>query len=458
MTILYHTSLYLYLFASLIAGFFSRKAALFYRGRRGLLKRVESEMAKIAAERGCLKDVVWFHCASVGEFEQARPVIEKHKNLYPDAPVVLTFFSPSGFELRKNYSFADAVFYLPMDTKGNATKFIELVNPAKVIFVKYEFWRNYLGELKKRGVPVYLISAIFREDQHFFKWWGGYFRGVLKYFEHLFVQDSHSESLLKGIGIENVTVCGDTRFDRVKEVTGTSVKIDPLALFSQDSLCMVAGSTWPADEEILAGFLKSRESGLSAESGLPFKLVIAPHEVDESHINKITNLFSGFKIVRFSETKNFKSEDNPSENCMTDSVLPADKPSFAGRKPLQNILEEADIFIIDTIGILSVAYRYGSVAYIGGGFGTGIHNILEAASYGIPVIFGPKFHKFKEAKDLISLGGASSVDSLESFSRQMIQVLNQPVLRKSRGEISKEYVEKNLGATSAILASIYPLN
>jgi 3-deoxy-D-manno-octulosonic-acid transferase len=363
--------------------------------------------------------------------------------MYPRIPVVLTFFSPSGYELRKNYSYADAVFYLPMDTRRNAVRFIEMVRPSKVIFVKYEFWRNYLGVLKSRGIPVYLISAIFREDQHFFKSWGGYFRGVLNNFEHLFVQDSGSEMLLKKIGVNNVTVCGDTRFDRVKEVTGTSVQIKSLELFSEDSVCMVAGSTWPADEEILAGFMNMTKSGRSGETviskeGLPVKLVIAPHEVDQSHITKILTLFNDFKIVKFSEVKNLKLDDDADE------------------KPVQSLLKQADIFIIDTIGILSVAYRYGSMAYIGGGFGTGIHNTLEAASYGIPVVFGPEYHKFKEAKDLIANGGAWSVNSFESFTDRMIKFINQPGLLKSSGEVCKEYVEKNVGATSAILASIYP--
>lgn len=444
MTILYHTSLYLYLFASAIAGIFSRKAALFFRGRIGLLKIIKNQMAHIQGNGGAGENPVWFHCASVGEFEQARPVIEEHKRLYPRVPVVLTFFSPSGFELRKNYSFADAIFYLPMDTRSNAVRFIDIVKPEKVIFVKYEFWRNYLGELKRRGVPVYLISAIFREDQHFFKSWGGYFRGVLGCFDHLFVQDSGSEMLLKRIGVNNVTVCGDTRFDRVKEVTGAAVRIEQLENFSKDSLCLVAGSTWPADEEILVRFLKTFKSGLysefmhSREGGLTLKLVIAPHEVDQSHITKILALFNDFKIVKYSEVKNLKLGDD------------------AGEKSLQTILKEADVFIIDTIGILSVAYRYGSMAYIGGGFGTGIHNTLEAASYGIPVVFGPKYHKFKEAKDLIANGGAWSVDSFESFTDRMIKLVSQPGLLKSSGEVCKEYVEKNVGATSAILASIYP--
>ena len=428
MTILYHTSLYLYLFASAIAGIFSRKAAKFYNGRKDLLRTIESKMAQLYASTGKINDLLWVHCASVGEFEQARPVIEKHRATFPDVAVILTFFSPSGYELRKNYSFADAVFYLPMDTRGNVTRFLDLIKPTKVIFVKYEFWRNYLGELKRREIPVYLISAIFREDQHFFKFWGGYFRKILNNFDHIFVQDDNSERLLKNIGIENVTVCGDTRFDRVREVTGTLTQIEPLAAFSQNSFCMVAGSTWPADEEILARFFKAEKSLSDKSTKLPFKLVIAPHEVDDSHINKIMGLFEEFKVVRYSEVKK-----------ATAAI-------------------EADVFIIDTIGILSVAYRYGSVAYIGGGFGVGIHNILEAAAYGIPVIFGPKYQKFKEAKDLIKEGGAYSIDSFEKFSDQMLQLTSKHELLTRRGEICKEYVERNLGATSAILASIYPHN
>lgn len=425
---------------------------------------IESKMAHLFTNKRNVKDLLWVHCASVGEFEQARPVIEKHKAMFPDVPVVLTFFSPSGYELRQNYAFADAVFYLPMDTRGNVLRFLDLVKPTKVIFVKYEFWRNYLGELKRRAIPVYLISAIFREDQHFFKSWGGYFRKILANFEHIFVQDANSARLLNDIGVINVTVCGDTRFDRVKEVTGTSTQIETLAAFSENSLCLVAGSTWPADDEILARFIKTQKSILKSsaeskqasasnpsqkenlfkpESRLPFKLVIAPHEVDDSHISKIISLFKEFKVVRYSEVK--KSSVEKSSSIRDNQIN-------------TSLIREADVFIIDTIGILSVAYRYGSVAYIGGGFGVGIHNILEAAAYGIPVIFGPKYQKFKEARDLIKLGGASSIDSFEQFVVQMQQLTYQPELLTVRGEICKEYVVKNLGATSAILASIYPHN
>ena len=428
-------------------------------------------MAHLFAGKSDIKDLLWVHCASVGEFEQARPVIEKHKAMFPNIPVVLTFFSPSGYELRKNYSFADAVFYLPMDTRGNVIRFLDLVKPTKVIFVKYEFWRNYLGELKRRTIPVYLISAIFREDQHFFKRWGGYFRDMLASFEHIFVQDANSARLLNEIGVINVTVCGDTRFDRVKEVTGTSTQIETLAAFCENSRCLVAGSTWPADEEILARFLKTQKSVITnakshedssqhtkrlpsePESGLPFKLVIAPHEVDDSHISKIMSLFEEFKVVRYSEVKKGSIERESIGKTSVEMTS-----SIRNNQLKLSLLYEADVFIIDTIGILSVAYRYGSVAYIGGGFGVGIHNILEAAAYGIPVIFGPKYQKFKEAKDLIKAGGASSIDSFEQFVNQMQQLTSQPELLTERGEICKEYVVKNLGATSAILASIYPHN
>ena len=433
-------------------------------------------MAQLFAGKSDIKDLLWVHCASVGEFEQARPVIEKHRAMFPDVPVVLTFFSPSGYELRKNYAFADAVFYLPMDTRGNVIRFLDLVKPTKVIFVKYEFWRNYLGELKRRAIPVYLISAIFREDQHFFKSWGGYFRKILANFEHIFVQDANSARLLNGIGVINVTVCGDTRFDRVKEVTGTSTQIETLAAFSENSLCLVAGSTWPADEEILSRFLKTQKSIITSakshedsrlhskrvpsetESRLPFKVVIAPHEVDDSHISKIMSLFEGFKVVRYSEVKKGSIERESIEKTSVEKTSVEKTSSIRNNQLKLSLLCEADVFIIDTIGILSVAYRYGSVAYIGGGFGVGIHNILEAAAYGIPVIFGPKYQKFKEAKDLIKAGGASSIDSFEQFVNQMQQLTSQPELLTERGEICKEYVVKNLGATSAILASIYPHN
>lgn len=433
LTILYHTSIQLYLLASRIAGLFSKKAAQFYRGRKGLLSHIKQVMSSSQGSSGTR---YWFHCASVGEFEQARPLIEKIKEREPNSYIVLTFFSPSGYELRKNYPLASAVFYLPMDTKRNAKKFVEYVKPQVVIFIKYEFWRNYFKVLKELDIPLYLVSAIFRETQPFFKWWGGSFRKILKNCTHLFVQDTKSKSLLSSIGITNVSVAGDTRFDRVFEITQNNQTIAALDFFTSNvesnkgsaHICCVAGSTWPLDEELLALFMKQFERFNSNQ--IVLKLVIAPHEIDKAHIKKIESLFAQFRVVKFS--------------------------SFSGtiNKLQRENLLNAQVFILDTVGLLSTAYRYGSFAYVGGGFGVGIHNILEAATYGLPVVFGPKYEKFKEAVDLISLGGAFTVNKDET------EILEKFVLdvqfRESCSTICSEYVKKNKGATANILNAVAP--
>lgn len=441
-------------------GIFSRKAALFYAGRQSLLSRIEDEMSY---SQDSDRETVWFHCASVGEFEQARPIIELIRERFPHYRIVITFFSPSGYELRKDYALADHIFYLPMDTKKNAAKFIELINPSLVIFVKYEFWRNYLTRLNKCGVPVYLVSGIFRKGQPFFRWWGGSFRDILNLFTHLFVQDENSASLLRGIGVERVTVCGDTRFDRVHALAQKAVKISSVEIFCENSLCCVAGSTWPADEELIVAHYRryfhrekiaKRYSELkggklvhnsdSARFGnFPeldsiitsnshesiFKLIIVPHEVDENQIKKLITLLRDIPYVRYSELDgNHKSQ----------------------------MLSEASVLIIDSVGILSRVYRYGSFAYIGGGFGAGIHNILEAATYGMPVVFGPKFSKFKEARDLTELGGAFSVKKEDELVEIFEKLLSNPIFRDECSSVCAGYVAKNIGATEYIVNSIAP--
>ena len=373
--------------------------------------------------------VLWVHCASVGEFEQARPIIEGYKEKNGEAKIVVTFFSPSGYELRKNYPLADKVFYLPMDTHRNAVRFIETVKPTTAIFIKYEFWRNYLAVLKQRKIPTYLVSGIFREDQRFFKWWGGSFRRMLSAFTHFFIQDDKSLELLNSVGLSNTTVSGDTRFDRVYKVAQESKDIKIVADFIADATTpvIIVGSSWTADEEIIsAGRLK-----------LPlFKLVVAPHEIGERHLGKLNELFGGQSIARYTaiEKSNNKETDND-ENY--DSQLSAGK-----------------VLVVDTIGLLSSIYKYGSIAYIGGGFGAGIHNILEAAVYGIPVVFGPKYHKFKEARDLIALGGAFFVSNGEEYLIIMEKLLSNEPFRKESGAICKKYVEDNLGATGRILEQV----
>lgn len=442
MRIIYHIFITLYYYASGVASIFSRKASLFFSGRRGLFDAIELQMRSVNKDNN---PVAWFHCASVGEFEQARPVIEKFREMYPEFKVVLTFFSPSGYELRKNYPLADGVFYLPMDTKSNASKFIDLINPSVVIFVKYEFWRNYLLELKRRKINVYLISAIFREGQPFFKKWGAPFREVLFCFTRFFVQDKNSALLLGSVGVKNVTVCGDTRFDRVFEIAQRAEGIESLDRFCKDSLCCVAGSTWPADEALIVAHFREyfRKEKIEEQYKLfktgqvskekpstdnkRFKLIIVPHEVDERQIGKLTSLLNDIPHIRYSE--------------------------LAGRE-MGERLAASSVLIIDSVGILSKAYKYGSFAYVGGGFGAGIHNILEPATFGLPVVFGPKFSKFREARELAGLEGAFPIKTGEELSSIFDRLISDSSFRNNCSQICSRYVSENRGATQQILKSI----
>lgn len=391
-----------------VAGLFNHKAKLFSQGRKGLLEKIRSQIDHT-------HPIVWFHCSSVGEFEQARPLIEWYKENRKEYRILLTFFSPSGYEMRKNYPLADWIFYLPVDTASNARRFLDAVKPEKAVFIKYEFWYNYLNQLKKMGVKTYIVSAIFREDQVFFKSWGGLFRKMLASFTALFVQDELSGRLLEGIGIkENVTICGDTRFDRVNQITASSREFPAISKFSKDSFTVLAGSTWPPCEEILAATVKNFSK---------VKLVIAPHEIHKEHIAKILETFKGYKLLKFSDVKD---DSDPR-------------------------LESSNVLLIDCMGILSSIYRYGDFAYIGGGFGVGIHNILEAATYGIPVAFGPKYQKFKEARDLVALQGATPVRGQEEFYALLDKMVKNRPVREERGRICLDYVKKNLGATEKII-------
>ncbi len=391
-----------------VAGLFNHKAKLFSQGRKGLLEKIKSQVDHT-------HPIIWFHCSSVGEFEQARPLIEWYKENRKEYKVLLTFFSPSGYEMRKNYPLADWIYYLPVDTASNARRFLDAVKPEKAVFIKYEFWYNYLNQLKKRGVKTYIVSAIFREDQVFFKSWGGLFRKMLASFTALFVQDELSGRLLEGIGIkENVTICGDTRFDRVNQITASSREFPAISKFSKDSFTVLAGSTWPPCEEILAATVKNFSK---------VKLVIAPHEIHKEHIAKILETFKGYKLLKFSDVKD---DSDPR-------------------------LESSNVLLIDCMGILSSIYRYGDFAYIGGGFGVGIHNILEAATYGIPVAFGPKYQKFKEARDLVALQGATPVRGQEEFYALLDKMVKNRPVREERGRICLDYVKKNLGATEKII-------
>jgi 3-deoxy-D-manno-octulosonic-acid transferase len=407
------------------AGAFNNKARLFKEGRKGLLE-------KLASQIDHTHPIIWFHCSSVGEFEQARPLIEWYKENRKEYRILLTFFSPSGYEMRKNYPLADWICYMPLDTASNARKFLDIVKPQKAIFIKYEFWYNFLTQLQKRGVQTYIVSAIFREDQPFFKPYGGLFRKMLKSFSALFVQDAQSAKLLESIGLkENVLVCGDTRFDRVNQITAASKEFPAIEAFSRNAFTVLAGSTWGPCEEMLAATVKNFSK---------VKLVIAPHEIHKEHIDKICTVFKGYRIIKFSE---FNNKFMEAYNSGSEALAGYEKE-----------LEEANVLLIDCLGILSSIYRYGKFAYIGGGFGVGIHNILEAATYGIPVVFGPNYRKFKEARDLIERQGAISVRGQEEFYSLLDKFIKDEGLRKDRGNICLNYVKENLGATEKIIGKI----
>ncbi|MCM1505031.1 MAG: 3-deoxy-D-manno-octulosonic acid transferase [Muribaculum sp.] len=359
---------------------------------------------------------VWIHAASLGEFEQGRPLIEMIKRRMPQKKILLTFFSPSGYEVRHAYPMADAVCYLPFDIKDRVCEFLDAVRPSMAIFVKYEFWGNYLQELCRRGVPTYIISAIFRPSQIFFKPWGGMFRSMLRCYTRIFVQDENSRLLLAGIGVDKVTVAGDTRFDRVTDIMRERKEIPQMEAFTADEKCVtiVAGSTWPPDEEYLVPFFNSHPD---------VKLVIAPHEVRADRIESIEKMLT--------------------RPCRR---LSACTPEEATK---------VDCLIVDCYGMLSSAYRYGNIAYIGGGFGTGIHNVNEAAVYDIPVVFGPNYHKFKEARDLIGIGGAFTFSDSATFSEVMSPLVDDPEALQRAGKSAGNYIKDHLGATKRIFSDIF---
>jgi len=407
MPIIYSLVIRVYFSLIVIFSLFNNKAKLWLKGRRGLFNYIQS---KIHSK----EKIVWFHCASLGEFEQGRPVIEEFKSKFSDYKIILTFFSPSGYELRKNYQIADYIFYLPIDLKKNARKFIELINPQMVFFVKYEFWYYYIKTLHEKNIPLYMISANFRRKQLFFRWYGGWYRGMLKYFTHLFVQEENSKKLLSSIGITNVSICGDTRFDRVYSISKQSKSLALIESFKKRRLTLIAGSTWEKDEKILIKYINS--------SSNDWQYIIVRHEIQPEHIRK---------IIKSINKRSLKFSDANKQN-----------------------IEDARVLIIDSVGLLASIYKDGDVAYIGGGFGKGIHNILEAATFGIPVIFGPKYQKFREAKELIKQKGAFSVSNFSELKSKLDEfVFDKDMLRKS-GEISQKYVIFNLGATRKIINGI----
>lgn len=406
MKLLYSIGIRFYWLMAFILSPWNRKAKLWLAGRRGWYEKMKETFHQD-------QKVIWFHCASLGEFEQGRPLIESIRERLPSHKILLTFFSPSGYEKRKDYSGADYVMYLPLDTRRNANKMLGLLNLEMVFFIKYEFWYHFLRQLKSEKVPVYLASGNFRDDQLFFRWYGGWYRRFLDLFTHIFVQSSHSEELLSGIGFHHVTVAGDTRFDRVDELVHKPFRHPALEHFGKDSAVIVAGSTWEKDEKLLAHAFRELSDQV--------KWIIAPHELSEAHIQSLQERFPG--SIRFTEIE---------------EVVP----------------DGTRVIIVNTIGILSYLYRFGTLAYIGGGFGKGIHNILEAATYGLPVIFGPEYNKFSEAVELTSLGGAFPIQNESKLLFTVHQQFENPNLLKTTSQIAANFVAERVGATSVILDKV----
>jgi 3-deoxy-D-manno-octulosonic-acid transferase len=405
MKYIYSLSVFIYRMIVTVASLFNKKAKLRTKG----INQTYQKLSAFKAEH-----TVWVHCASLGEFEQGRPLIEKIKERRPDIKIVLSFFSPSGFEIRKNYELADLVIYLPYDSKRNAKKLIELMKPETVFFIKYEFWYWFIKEIRNHNIPLYLISGIFRENQIFFKSYSSFFRKIPANFTRLFLQNEESRMLAEQIGINQSTVTGDTRFDRVYQISQNRKKIEIVEEFQSDKPILIAGSTWKPDEEIIFNFVNQSNGNI--------KFIIVPHEIDIDNINRIVGL-SCKRTIKYSEA-------------------------------YMNNVSSADVLIIDNIGMLSSLYAYADIAYIGGGFGKGIHNTLEAAVYGIPVIFGPKYKKFDEANELIKRKAGFSITDKDDFSVLLEKLLNDSVFRKECGKQSEIYVKENIGATDKVFKEI----
>ena len=426
---IYNIVIYFVLWGIAIASLFNEKVRKLWRGEREAFKILKQKVDPSAK-------YVWFHAASLGEFEQGRPLMERIRKEYPQYKILLTFYSPSGYEVRKNYEGADIICYMPVDTRLNAIRFLRLVRPVMAFFIKYEFWSNFLHILKHRNIPTYSVSSIFREDQLFFKWYGRSYANVLKCFTRFFVQNEESKRLLEGIGITDVDVVGDTRFDRVLQIKeaakhlpiceafrkGVAVSSSSSALSSFDAekesrpdfKVFVAGSSWPPDEEIFIRFFNEHKD---------WRLLIAPHVIAEEHLKLILSLLKNKKVVRYTQT-------NPEEAA------------------------KADVLIIDCFGLLSSMYNYGDVAYIGGGFGVGIHNTLEAAVWNMPVIFGPNNKKFQEAQGLLKSGGGFEITNYESFEGLMNSMINNPAFLKQAGDKAGAFVASLSGATGKVLAKV----
>ena len=417
---IYNIVIYFVLLGIAIASLFNEKVRKMWRGEREAFRILKQKVDPNAK-------YIWFHAASLGEFEQGRPLMEQIRKEYPQYKILLTFYSPSGYEVRKNYEGADIICYMPVDTRLNAIRFLRLVRPVMAFFIKYEFWSNFLHILKHRNIPTYSVSSIFREDQVFFKWYGRSYANVLKCFTRFFVQNEESKRLLESIGIKDVDVVGDTRFDRVLQIKEAAKQLPICEAFRtgvassqsadvphHDFKVFVAGSSWPPDENIFIPFFNEHKD---------WRLLIAPHVIAEEHLKLILSLIKGKKVVRYTQT-------TPEEAA------------------------EADVLIIDCFGLLSSMYNYGDVAYIGGGFGVGIHNTLEAAVWNMPVIFGPNNKKFQEAQGLLKSGGGFEINTYEDFSGLMSSLMNDETFLKQAGDKAGAFVAHLAGATDKVLASV----
>lgn len=409
--------MYLYNFAMRVFSLLIRlaalrnvKAKLMVKGRKDIFSKMKQEIDENS-------EIVWFHAASLGEFEQGRPVIEEYKARFPERKILLTFFSPSGYEIRKNYEGADYIFYLPYDIKSNVVKFLDIVKPCEVFFVKYEFWLNYMTEIKRRGIKFYIFSSIFDKNKIFFKPYGTLTRKALGAFTRIFVQDDNSKQLLEGINLKNVVVAGDTRFDRVSKIVENVVNLPIVANFKGSSLCMVCGSTWEPDDKIVCELISQRKQNV--------KFIIAPHELGEEKISNLCQKLEteGFKVALYTQTN---EED----------------------------AKNADVLIINCIGILSSVYKYGEIAMIGGGFGVGIHNTLEAATFGLPMIFGGNYQKFKEARDLVETGAATPISDAKDAINWFNNIVDNELLRAELTSKGANYVSSKIGATQIVLNNL----
>lgn len=388
----------------------NQKLSLFVKGREHTLSRLQNN--------SCKKDTtIWVHAASLGEYEQGLPILEQLKLTYPEHKLVLTFFSPSGYEVKKNTSAADVVVYLPMDTKKKVNEFLDAVDPKLVLFIKYEIWPNYLAALKERNIPTLLVSALFKKDQIYFRWYGGFMRKALKTFDTFYLQDENSKSLLNTIGLTNCAITGDTRFDRVSKILSTDNRLEFMESFNTKPHCFIAGSTWPEDEKLIVDYINSSTADM--------KFVIAPHNIKKEHSSRLKASIT--------------------------------KPTLLYSEIESQNLKETDVLIIDTIGLLTKIYSYSSIAYVGGGFATGLHNTLEPAVFGIPVIIGPKFKGFKEAEDLVELGGILPIDTQAKLTQKIDGLLSKENLGSNIGKINSDYISKNTGASIKIMEDIKTL-